>query len=94
MKARYAVAAALGFMTIAVPTGLDSCGIAPPTAVFATLKGPADFSGQFLKGRIGVLRRSYKEKYLIAAFRILSGAPLTEERAATLLTKPPWQAPW
>jgi hypothetical protein len=87
MKARYAAAAAAGFLAIAVPTGLDSCAIGPPAAIFATSQGPAD-RGQFLKGRIGVLQRSYQKKYLIGAFRILSGAPLTEEEADTLFDWP------
>lgn len=84
MKARYAVAAALALLAITVPTGLDSCSVSAPGPVFATSQRPADLWGQFLKGRIGVLQRSYREKYLIAAFRILSETPLTEEEAAAL----------
>jgi tetratricopeptide (TPR) repeat protein len=89
MKACYAAAAALGFLAIAVPTGLDSCAIAPPEPVFATRQGPADLQGEFLKGRIGVLQRSYKEIYLIGAFRALSGAPLTEQEADSLYPDAP-----
>ena len=85
MKACCSAAMAVGFLVVVVPTGLDSCSIAPPTAIFATSQRPADVSGQFLKGRLGVLQRSYEKKYLIAAFRILSRAPLTEEEADSLL---------
>src|SRR5437870_2617202 len=65
-----------GVLVISVPSGLDSCAIAPPEPVFATSQRPADVD-QFLKGKVGILQRSYGQNYLIGAFRILSGVPLT-----------------
>ena len=55
-------------LAITVPSGLDSCSIAPNEPVFATSQRPADLS-QFLKGRLGILQRSYRQNYLIGAFR-------------------------
>jgi tetratricopeptide (TPR) repeat protein len=89
MKAYCAAAAAVGLLAIAVPTGLDSCSIGPPEAVFATRQRPADLQGEFLKGRIGVLQQSYKEIYLIAAFRMLAGAPLTGDETDSLYPDAP-----
>jgi hypothetical protein len=67
---------------LAVPTGLDSCAIGPPEPIFAAVTRPANLD-RFLEGKLGVLRRSYEERYRIAAFRMLAGKPLTEaERSA------------
>src|SRR5579864_2463504 len=74
-------------LVISIPSGLDSCAIAPPDPVFATTQRPADL-GQFLKGRLGILQRSYRQNYLIGAFRILSGAPLTEAEIQSLYGPP------
>ena len=89
MRAAFAIAGAIAVLVIAVPTGLDSCAYSLPTPVFATKQMPADLEGEFLKGRLGVLQRSYREQYLIGAFRILSGTPLTEEEVGTLFSDPP-----
>ena len=74
-------------LAIAVPSGLDSCSIAPPEPVFATSQRPAD-TGQFLKGKVGILQRSYRQTYLIGAFRILSSVPLTEAEIQSLYGPP------
>jgi len=91
MKACYAAVAALVFLWIAIPTGLDRCAIAPPAAVFVTKQGAAELRDEFLKGRIGVLQRSYADQFKIGAFRILSGKPLTAEEADSLYPDPPSQ---
>ena len=74
---------------LAFPVVLDSCAIGPPTPIFVTLKRPADVEGQFLKGRVGVVRPSLDPRYLIGAFRILSGRPLTRTEADALYTPTP-----
>src|SRR5579872_5224028 len=84
MRVWHWAALAAATVVIAVPEGLDSCAIGPPTAVFATRQGPADLRNQFLKGKLGVLRRTYQQRYLIGAFRILSGVPLTEVETKSL----------
>jgi hypothetical protein len=78
----------VAILAISVPSGLDSCAIAPPTPVFATSQRPADLR-QFLAGKVGVLQRSYHRRYLIGAFRLLSGIPLTESEIASLYPTPP-----
>lgn len=80
---------AAGALLICVPEGSDSCGIAPPTPVFAVSQGPADFEGEFLKGKLGVLQRTFQQRYLIAAFRTLSGVPLTEQELGSMFPVPP-----
>lgn len=84
MKILGVAAAVAGIGILAFPTGSDSCSIAPPVPVFATGQRPADLSGQFLKGRIGVIRPSYDRAYLIAAYRILNGKPLTQKESGGL----------
>src|SRR5258708_30050643 len=74
-------------LAIAVSSGLDSCSIAPPEPVFATSQRPAD-ERQFLKGKLGILQRSYRQNYLIGAFRILSGVPLTGAEIQSLYGPP------
>src|SRR5258708_7014482 len=74
-------------LAIAVSSGLDSCSIAPPEPVFATSQRPAD-ERQFLKGKLGILQRSYRQNYLIGAFRILSGVPLTGTEIQSLYGPP------
>jgi len=44
MRALQVTVAIAGVLAIAVPSGLDSCAIGPPTAVFATAQRPADLS--------------------------------------------------
>jgi hypothetical protein len=84
MKVLAVAAAVAGIGIVAFPTGSDSCSIAPPVPVFAPEHRPADLGGQFLKGRIGVIRPSYDRSYLIAAYRILNGKPLSEKEASGL----------
>src|SRR5436309_152939 len=85
MKTLTAVLA--GVLLIATPSGVDSCGIAAPGPVFATRQRPADLKA-FLDGKVGALQRSYGQRYLIGAFRILSGLPLTAAEAKTLYQFP------
>ena len=70
-------------LLIATPEGLDSCGIGPPTALFAPKTVPGDMAA-FRAGKIGVLRRTFRQAYLIAAFRTVSRAPLTNAEAEAL----------
>ena len=88
MKTCFAVAAALALLILSVPTGLDSCAIGPPSPVFSTGRRPANIEGEFLKGKAGVVRGSWQRRHLLAAYRILSGAPLTAAEAASLYPKP------
>lgn len=82
-KAAIIVAAVLLMVT---PEGLDSCGIGPQQFVFAASSAPAD-PAAFRNGKVGVVRRSYRGQYLLAAYRILSGVPLTDQEARALIPK-------
>jgi hypothetical protein len=57
---------------------LKACGWEP--AVEFTLTARPDWPYEdFLKGKLGVLQRTYHRTYLYAAYRILSGKPFTPE---------------
>jgi len=77
MKALYLAAGLAVMLALAFPTASDSCGIAPPAPIFSTGHRPANLAGEFLKGKIGVIRPSYDRRYLIGAYRMLSRKPLT-----------------
>ncbi len=77
-----------GILILATPAGVDSCAIGPPEPVFATQQRPADIAA-FLKGRIGVIRPSFQRKYLIGAYRILSGSQISDHEAQSLYLSPP-----
>jgi len=81
--------AGAALLAIAVPEGLDSCGPMPSSAVFVATQRPANIRGEFLKGRVGVLLRSFEPIYRIGAFRILSGVPLNDEEVGALYPENP-----
>jgi tetratricopeptide (TPR) repeat protein len=83
MKILQTAAAVAALLAVAAPTGLDSCSITPPSPVFTARKRPADLNA-FLAGKLGVLQDSYDPRYLLAAYRVLSGAPLQPEEAKSL----------
>jgi hypothetical protein len=64
-------------LLFATPEGLDSCAIGAPVPAFLATQGPPKLL-EFLDGKLGVLRPSFAPRHLIAAFRILSGVPLTQ----------------
>src|ERR1700722_10760193 len=70
-------------LAFATPEGLDSCAIAPPQSVFINYQSPSN-RREFLDGKLGVLRQSFEPRHLIAAFRILSGVPLTHTEKDSL----------
>jgi len=73
---------------------MDSCATGPPVAIFATTTRPANVTGEFLKGKVGVLRASYKPIYLIGAYRMLSGKQLTEAEVEALYSERPSDDPF
>lgn len=76
-------------LLITFPVALDSCSIGPPLPIFETVKRPADVTGEFVRGRLGVVRPSWDPNYLIGAFRILSGRPLTQVEIEALYPTTP-----
>lgn len=89
MRARY-VLPVLAVITV-IPVGVDSCAISPPIPLFSTKKRPADVHGEFLRGKLGVLQYTYSKRDKIAAYRILSGRPLTAAEEADFY--PQWKTP-
>ncbi|HXA49595.1 MAG TPA: hypothetical protein VNV86_04795, partial [Candidatus Acidoferrum sp.] len=87
MRALYGLAMIAMLLVLAVPSGLDSCAISPLVAVFVASRGPAD-RGEFLRGKVPAVLGSYSQRDLVAAFRVLSGAPLSEAEVAALYPKP------
>jgi hypothetical protein len=83
VRAWNVIAVLVGALLLATPSGMDSCGIPYSIPVFATAQRPADLQS-FANGKLGVLRRSYGHKFLIGAFRILSGVPLTSGETESL----------
>ncbi len=78
---------------LALPIGVDSCGIPPPAPVFSTTKRPADPSGEFLRGKLGVIQPTYRKHDLIAAYRVLSGIPLSPAEAQSFYPDHPAAPP-
>lgn len=78
-----AATAVLAVLTL--PTDLDSCSIAPPEPVFATTERPAATAAEFRAGEIGVIQPTFRRRYLVAAYRTLTGAPVSEKEAAWML---------
>lgn len=70
-------------LAFATPEGLDSCAIAPAVPVFINYQGPPN-QREFLDGKLGVLRPSFEARHQIAAFRTLSGVPLTQAEKDSL----------
>ena len=76
-----------GALLLAFPTGSDSCGISPPVPVFSAAQGPANLDSEFLKGKVGVVRPSFGRRYLIGAYRMLSGKPLSAAESDALFQR-------
>ena len=86
------VAAVLG---LAVPEGLDSCAIGPPEPVFEARQRPADLHRAYVEGKLGVLWPSYETRYLVAAYRILTGGKYTDTEITAMSSGPkPDLMPW
>jgi hypothetical protein len=83
MRALYGLAMVTLLFVLAVPSGLDSCAIAPPAPVFTAKHRPADVQA-FVKGHPGVVQGPMQRRYLIGAYRMLAGVPLSDREAAAL----------
>jgi hypothetical protein len=69
------------------PVAVETCSIGPPVPLFVTEQHPAQVQKRFAKGNLGIVRRSFDPIHFIAAFRILSGKPFTNEQIETLYPK-------
>jgi len=78
MKRRAAVIILLALL-LANPADLSSCGPFFPTAVFVNAKAPDD-ERSFYGGNLGILRPTLQRRYLVMAYRMLSGQPLSKSQ--------------
>jgi hypothetical protein len=62
------------------PREAESCGPFLSVAQFSYVAQPPQ--DVFARGRLGILRPKYYRRYLVVAFRYLTGAPLSREEAA------------
>ncbi len=77
-----AVLAVLALL-LASPADLSSCGPFFPTAVFTRTQAPDD-EADFYRGHLGILEPGYARAYLVMAYRILSGEPLSDAQVASV----------
>jgi hypothetical protein len=77
MKHGWVLGLVLVSLLVFLPHYLDSCAYAPPELRFTTYHNP--LPGEFSSGRVGVLRPHYRRRYLLLAYRELSGVPLTSD---------------
>lgn len=80
--------ALVGALFLAFPTASDSCSISPAVPVFTTRQRPANLASEFLQGKVGVIQPGYGRRYLVGAYRILSGKPLSAAEADALYPPP------
>src|SRR5436190_18414244 len=100
---RPAVAACAALLGLLIePSATHSCGPDLPEAVFVTYAEPEPPIEAFARGEIGVLHSSWRQKYLIVAFRRLRGLPLDTQAALLALeaaprdssSTPSWAGRW
>jgi hypothetical protein len=65
---------------LAGPPEAESCGPFLTVAQFSYVATPPQ--DVFARGQLGILRPKYYRRYLVVAFRYLTGAPLSQEEAA------------
>jgi hypothetical protein len=65
---------------LAGPREAESCGPFLSEAQFSYVSTPPP--GVFARGQLGILRPHYYRRYLVVAFRYLTGVPLSREEAA------------
>jgi len=77
MKYGWVLGLVLLSLLVFLPHYLDSCSFAPPELRFTTYHNP--LPGELSSGRVGVLRPHFRRRYLLLAYRELSGVPLTAD---------------
>jgi hypothetical protein len=71
---------------LAGPREAESCGPFLPVVQFSYVAQPPQ--DVFARGQLGILRPGYYRRYLVVAYRYLTGVPLTREEAAAFAPKP------
>jgi hypothetical protein len=80
MKSMRLLVLVLLSVVLAGPPEAESCGPWISAARFSYVATPPQ--GVFARGQLGILRPKYFRRYLVVAFRYLTGAPLTPEEVA------------
>jgi len=86
MNSRTIARAALLLLLIsaALPTAVDSCFITTQNVAFFRTRPDATFK-EFLNGNLGVIQPRWRDSYLYAAYRQLSGQPFSEGEKKELI---------
>jgi hypothetical protein len=83
------LALAVGILVFTTPIELPGCGGGPPSAIFVLSRQPEKPKDEFARGKLGILQPDYDKKYLVIAYRFLTGGGLTDaQRAAIFDTQP------
>lgn len=98
MKARLAAVAAVILFTLFVAPFLFSCGPFFPNAVFTFTADPDYPRDQFVAGKLGILKGTWRPTELVVAYRYLAGKSFTPDEQKSILAlwvarDRPWDAP-
>lgn len=77
MRPRRSVVVAAAFLALVAIPGRP-CGPFFPEAIFVTEHLPENFKG-YVAGNLGVVENTYWKRYLVPAYRVLAGVPLTPD---------------
>ncbi|QEE26823.1 hypothetical protein FTW19_01665 [Terriglobus albidus] len=83
MRPRRSLVAGLALLTITAVPGMP-CGPFFPEAVFVMPHMPENFQ-KYVAGQTGIVENTYWTRYLVPAYRQLSGTPLTAEEQKALI---------
>src|SRR5260370_25659390 len=78
----FAFLALIGSVSFLFPRPTQACGPFFTDAIFVYSKHPDFPFEQFATGKLGVVEPSWARSYLVAAYRNLSGAPLSPNEAS------------
>lgn len=84
MRPRRSIATGLALLALTAIPGMP-CGPFFPEAVFVTPHMPENFQ-KYIAGQTGIVENTYWKRYLVPAYRQLSGQPLTAEEQKALIT--------
>src|SRR4051794_3896787 len=92
------LALAVAILVFTTPIELPGCGWAPPSAIFVLSRQPENPKDEFARGKLGILQADYDKKFLVIAYRFLTGVGLTDAQRAAIFdaqpTTPGDPAPW
>ena len=84
LRRRLFAAALLLLAVLLTPANIFSCGPFFEVPVFTNQEGPDRPLELFAQGRMGIILPTYERRYLVVAYRYLSGKPLTKAEATAV----------